>query len=80
MIFSRCKWFGRCLFAIALVLTTCSSVEADNETYLGNSACAGCHAQATADWTESHHDLAMQEATPIRSLETSTTRLSIILA
>ena len=64
MIFSRCKWFGRCLFAIALVLTTCSSVRADNETYLGNSACAGCHAQATADWTESHHDLAMQEATP----------------
>ena len=33
-------------------------------TYLGNAACAGCHEQASADWTDSHHDLAMQEATP----------------
>ena len=33
-------------------------------TYLGNNACAGCHEQANADWTDSHHDLAMQEATP----------------
>ncbi len=33
-------------------------------TYLGNAACAGCHEQASAHWTNSHHDLAMQEATP----------------
>ena len=32
--------------------------------YVGNGACANCHSQATADWTDSHHDLAMQEATP----------------
>ena len=32
--------------------------------YVGNGACANCHEQATADWTDSHHDLAMQEATP----------------
>ena len=31
--------------------------------YLGNDACAGCHQEAVANWTGSHHDLAMQEAT-----------------
>jgi len=33
-------------------------------TYLGNAACTGCHEEAATDWTNSHHDLAMQEATP----------------
>src|SRR5512132_2932649 len=32
-------------------------------TYVGARACAGCHASETASWRDSHHDLAMQEAT-----------------
>ena len=36
---------------------------ADNATFLGNSACAGCHESQVKDWTDSHHDLAMQAAT-----------------
>ena len=31
-------------------------------TYVGKNACADCHAQATAAWQNSHHDLAMQHA------------------
>lgn len=31
--------------------------------YLGNQACQGCHEAESADWQDSHHDLAMQEAT-----------------
>ncbi|MGB1174134.1 MAG: cytochrome c3 family protein [Luminiphilus sp.] len=31
-------------------------------TFVGNSACASCHASQVRDWTGSHHDLAMQEA------------------
>ena len=64
MILSCCKWLGGWRVASALLLVTSSSVWADNATYLGNAACAGCHEQATTDWANSHHDLAMQEATP----------------
>jgi hypothetical protein len=45
------------------VFTSVLTVAAE-ATYLGNGACAGCHQQANTDWTDSHHDLAMQEATP----------------
>jgi predicted CXXCH cytochrome family protein len=31
--------------------------------YLDDGVCAGCHADAAAAWSGSHHDLAMQEAT-----------------
>ena len=31
--------------------------------YVEDSACGGCHSQQYNDWLESHHDLAMQEAT-----------------
>jgi len=31
-------------------------------TFVGNGACASCHASQVQDWTGSHHDLAMQEA------------------
>jgi len=33
-------------------------------TYAGGEACAGCHAEQRTAWLGSHHDLAMQEATP----------------
>jgi len=32
--------------------------------YVGTDACADCHAAETKAWRGSHHDLAMQEATP----------------
>lgn len=32
-------------------------------SYVGRTACAACHQQQSEDWTGSHHDLAMQEAT-----------------
>jgi len=31
-------------------------------SYTGNGVCASCHEQAVTDWRDSHHDLAMQEA------------------
>ena len=31
-------------------------------TFVGNDTCAGCHSTQVTDWTDSHHDLAMQEA------------------
>ena len=31
-------------------------------TFVGNEACASCHEAQISDWTDSHHDLAMQEA------------------
>ena len=56
--------------AIAIVALTLFSVvtprtaTAAGASYVGNAACSGCHEQATAEWAGSHHDLAMQEATP----------------
>lgn len=32
--------------------------------YVGSAACARCHEEANESWRGSHHDLAMQEATP----------------
>ena len=32
--------------------------------YVGAESCAGCHERAYESWTGSHHDLAMDEATP----------------
>ena len=55
----------RRLTLAALMLFSALTAAAVAETdYVGNAACAGCHEQANADWTDSHHDLAMQEATP----------------
>ena len=56
--------------AIAIVALTLFSVvtprtaTAAGASYVGNAACSGCHEQATVEWAGSHHDLAMQEATP----------------
>ncbi len=59
-----CHRLSRFFVTLVLVLATHSSLWADSTAYLGNTACTGCHAQANTDWTKSHHDLAMQEATP----------------
>jgi tetratricopeptide (TPR) repeat protein len=39
------------------------STQALAPQYVGAASCAGCHAAEHAAWTDSHHDLAMQEAT-----------------
>ncbi|MGI9272648.1 MAG: tetratricopeptide repeat protein [Woeseiaceae bacterium] len=55
--------FG-CLFALA----ACSEEPAQTVAiasepdFVGSAACANCHAQQYSDWTDSHHDLAMQVA------------------
>lgn len=39
-------------------------VPAPAPTYIGVDSCAGCHPEQTQRWRGSHHDLAMQEASP----------------
>lgn len=47
------------LFSTGLLLTAFAVSAAE---YVGNEACASCHDSQIADWTGSHHDLAMQKA------------------
>jgi tetratricopeptide (TPR) repeat protein len=49
-----------------IVFLLAASAQAGAEagaTYVGRAQCAACHAEETARWTGSHHDLAMQAAT-----------------
>lgn len=54
----------------AALVVACSSPPPVEEVstapleHVGREACAGCHEAETELWTGSHHDLAMQEATP----------------
>jgi Flp pilus assembly protein TadD len=51
--------------ALALVSgCVAESAPAVRDAYVGRTRCAGCHAEAAAAWTGSHHDLAMQEVGP----------------
>lgn len=63
--------------ALALLLALVAACERDAEVplqsgpvanvqaaFVGGQACAGCHAEQTASWAGSHHDLAMQPAGP----------------
>ena len=58
----------------SLVATLCASVAitimatetagaVDPATFVGGKSCTECHQQEYAEWSDSHHDLAMQEAT-----------------
>lgn len=61
------SWPGLAIAIVALALfsvVTPRTATAAGASYVGNAACSGCHEQATAEWAGSHHDLAMQEATP----------------
>ena len=44
--------------------TTVPPPRAASATFVGRAACASCHAEEERRWKGSHHDLAMQEATP----------------
>ena len=55
--------------ARAILLTVCTVLvsqaalaDGDKHRFVGNGACASCHESQVQDWTDSHHDLAMQEA------------------
>lgn len=41
-----------------------AEVTAEEAAFVGRAACAECHPDQTRSWRGSHHDLAMQEATP----------------
>ncbi len=41
-----------------------SSSKPLKEQYLGDANCASCHSEEFQDWKGSHHDMAMQEASP----------------
>ena len=47
------------LFVSLALLTLAAQAE---PSFVGNETCAGCHSTQVTDWTDSHHDLAMQEA------------------
>jgi tetratricopeptide (TPR) repeat protein len=51
----------RAALALAVMLLA-SAAAAAPATFVGAANCAGCHADATAAWRGSHHDLAMQVA------------------
>ncbi len=58
------------LAGLLLVLSACSSdgqqpaEPASSETFVDSGLCADCHQQQHRQWRGSHHDLAMQQATP----------------
>ena len=71
--FERARITMRAARLFALAAMTCALVLATSGTravaeasdgYVGTAACAGCHAAETTAWRGSHHDLAMEEATP----------------
>ena len=45
-----------------LLIATAAAAASPPATFVGAASCAGCHADATAAWRGSHHDLAMQVA------------------
>jgi predicted CXXCH cytochrome family protein len=54
----------RGLAALVLLLTSSCDSGPGQPRYVGTGACVTCHEDQTRDWLGSHHDLAMQEATP----------------
>ena len=61
---------GANVFSIALYVLlflswpAVASDAASHPDFVGRQVCAGCHAAQERLWQDSHHDLAMQEATP----------------
>ena len=52
------------ILVAAALLAACSREETGPAEYVGAAACAACHGVETAAWVDSHHDLAMDVATP----------------
>ena len=51
------------LLCVLLPVFTSQVALADSTqgSFVGNAACASCHEAQVQDWTNSHHDLAMQD-------------------
>jgi hypothetical protein len=58
------------LFMLILVSAcdTTPTTTTSNEPYSGAASCAGCHETQSNAWLGSHHDLAIQTATPATAL------------
>ena len=52
------------LYAATFILLACVSLTVAAQEFVGSSQCASCHADEHKLWQGSHHDLAMQVATP----------------
>ena len=55
----KAVWFLVTTLALLISPGTVNAAE-----YIGRNECKGCHAEQNERWQGSHHDLAMQEATP----------------
>ena len=44
-----------------LLLSQVALADSAQNSFVGNGACESCHEAQVQDWTDSHHDLAMQE-------------------
>ena len=49
-------------FLLPVLLSRVALADSAQNSFVGNDACASCHEAQVQDWTNSHHDLAMQEA------------------
>ena len=49
-------------FLLPVLLSQVALADSIQNSFVGNDACASCHEAQVQDWTNSHHDLAMQEA------------------
>ena len=47
--------------SLSFLLPQVALADSAQNSFVGNDACASCHEAQVQDWTNSHHDLAMQE-------------------
>ena len=48
-------------FLLSVLMSQVALADSTQNSFVGNDACASCHEAQVQDWTNSHHDLAMQE-------------------
>ena len=48
-------------FLLLVLMSQVALADSAQNSFVGNDACASCHEAQVQDWTNSHHDLAMQE-------------------
>ncbi|MEC9121031.1 MAG: multiheme c-type cytochrome, partial [Pseudomonadota bacterium] len=48
-------------FLLLVLMSQVALADSTQNSFVGNDACASCHEAQVQDWTNSHHDLAMQE-------------------
>jgi Flp pilus assembly protein TadD len=63
-VFSACRGRSEGARSTTPVPAPTTAAPAATATFVGREACANCHGEEEKRWKGSHHDLAMQEATP----------------